>query len=284
VIFSRTLALLLLLAACAVVTPRANAEIILQYSFSGSAADVSGHGNGGVVTGPVTYVPGHDGQAIHFDNPAGGNSATQYVALPNLASLNSSTFSFAIEMRSTDTSQNNGRLFGNNFSSAGIVLDYNEGITAKSGMGVRDTNGFFPGVFGPTAGPEAIVTDGKWHWMVLVVDRAANQMRGYIDLNSEQVDITGLAATSFTGLLIGSGNDSGVTTYAARLTDVDEFRLYDHALTQAEVVALVAGPVAAPQPLSLSGGAALILLLLIRRGLNHWRRSPRGVLTGGTRG
>jgi hypothetical protein len=225
--------------------------MIVHYTFDGNVLDSSGNGNDGTLTGSPGYVPGQSGEALYFDNPEGMTPATQFVTLPTLNSLTDQSFTVAIRFNSTDTTQQNGRLFGNNFTSAGFTMDYNRFLGANAEINVRDNGTTAAHFFDTSAGSEAHVTDGGWHWMVLVVDRSDSQARGYIDQAMQLRDVTGLGSVSFANLRIGASSDAGNPTggdFGARLTAVDDFQLYDNPLTDQQVRALVSGDASVPEP------------------------------------
>lgn len=234
-----------------------HADLIARYELNGDADDSSGFGNHGTLVGNAGFVSSPLGQAIEFQNPIGFAVADQLMLLPeNFTGLNNASFSIAILMRSIDTSQNNGRLFGNNFSAPGVGFGYNREFSANAGIFMREaTNGAY--LFDNNAGPEGFVVDGQWHWLVLVVDRGAQVATAWIDGNFQSQSITGFGPVSLSGLRLGALNDVNSPTgdaFGAKDTWVDELRIYDHALTGAEVAAL-----AVPEP---SAGCLPVMAIL----------------------
>jgi hypothetical protein len=216
---------------------------LLHYQFDGDALDSSGNGLHGALTGSPTYVPLGSGQAIHFDNPAGSVDATQYLSLPDLSMYSNDSLTIAIRFSTTDTSQNNGRLFGNHFTVPGLGIGYNRAATANAGILAYGAGGSVA-FFDATAGPEGFVADGQWHWIALVLDRAAAEGRAYIDGASQVQSIAGIGSTPLADLRIGSSNDPESTgrAYGALQTNVDDFRIYAYALSPQQVAELVASP------------------------------------------
>ena len=226
--------------------------MIVRYNFDGNAVDSSGLGNNGTIFGSPTFVASDSSQAISFNNPFAQQAATQFVRLPNSASilgLSNSSFTFALRYRSTDTSQQNGRLFGNGGGTPGIFHN--------AGSGARNSGSYvYTAAVSIASDPEgasdpfAFTADGLWHWTIAVLDRNTSTFSYYVDAHLIVSKPFGLlGSVNFTDILIGA--NSWDTNYAARLTSVDDFRLYNHALSSAEVNQLV-GPVASvPEPSSL---------------------------------
>jgi len=270
-------ALLALCAAPGIANP------IVHYNFDGNALDSSGLGNHGTIIGSPQFVAGTADQAIRFDNPLGQVIATQYVALPNSASilaLQNSSFTFAIQYRSTDAAMTNGRLFGRNpLSPPGSELTfvYNAGNVPEAYASVSDTNNKKMVTLSNVRGNLlAVTTDGQWHWGVVVLDRAAGELRQYVDTTLvASVDFAELGPVLFSDLSIGRINLN--PTFGARLTAVDDFQLYDRALSAGEVRALVVPAAAIPEPGSLFLlGAGLMGVLPL---WNHRKRNARAAAT-----
>lgn len=215
-----------------------HAGLTLHFEFNGDATDSTGNGNHGTVVGSPVYASGSPlGNSIYFDNPTGSSSATQVVDLPNNFSLlGNGSFSVAILMKTLDTSQQNGRLFGNTFVDSGLGIGYNRAATANAGLFVRDTNSSV-GFFDLASGPEGFVADGSWHWLGMSVDRTNNMAYGFIDQTIVSQSIAGLGAISLDDMRIGGLTVPGLggDGFGSRLTWVDDFRLYDSALTPDEI-------------------------------------------------
>lgn len=222
------------------------ADILLRYEFDNGAADTSGFDNHGTINGAVVA-----GGVAVFNNPSGVPAANQFIALPSagLTSLNTDSFSIAVRYKSTDEGLINGRLFGN----SSLVLDYNDGGKDVSYAGLLGT--FVVGRDGPLS-VNGDVTDGNFHWQVLVVDRGTQIARHYVDGVKTGETTISAAAFSFSNLYLGA--NSGGLSYGARQTEVDELRIY----RGVDLPTTLTGPVSTPD-----GGGTLAMLGLGAVGL-----------------
>jgi len=210
--------------------------LVACYPFDGNANDASGNGNNGSIIGDVVYVQGKNDQdqAVYFNNPFGSARVTQYMSLPyskSIQNMESSSFTISILYKTTDNFQYNGRLFGNHPS---LTIDYNAGIKAQAYSHVYDGSNHYYVAYQADNNPNAITTDGQFHWQFLVLDRENNSLSQYIDEHLINVtDISGIGLINLNGLVLGASKVSD--TYSARLTAVDELRLYNRALSESEI-------------------------------------------------
>jgi len=220
--------------------------LVAYYTFNGTVNDESGNGNHGTIYGNIEYVDGKKGQAIFLNNPIGYTSITQYVTIPysqSISDLESSSFTIAILYKSTDTVQQNGRLFGNGgpfYPNTGICMDYNAIAHPQAYSSVSDGIYRYSVAEYSDSNPDAITTDGQFHWQTLILDRDNKLIKQYIDNNLiETTPINSLSSIRFDGLVLGATEIGD--TYGSRLTTVDEVRIYNRALTETEIQALYSG-------------------------------------------
>ncbi len=239
----RAISCFLFLTALLFCAPQISAAVVVHYTFQNNLLDQSGNGNHATLVGGPTYVPGEGGgNAIYFNNPLGAAEGTDYILLPNSASIaaldgNSSTM--AVRFKTLDSSTNNGRLMGDNVGGKGFNLNYNSSLTGEAHGAIFGTSSnVFYGNYA-TVNPAGIVTDGNWHWAVVTHDAVAKEVKFYIDGQLIDTDsYTNLGQMSYNGMAIGRYNGAGATNYAARLTTVQEFQLHDVALSAAQVAAI----------------------------------------------
>jgi len=217
-----------------------NNGLVAYYPFDGNTNDVSGNGNNATIVGGATFVAGKTDQAIYINNPSGAQTVTQYVKLPNsltITSLNQSSFTVNICYKTTDAAQMNGRLFGSMGAASWIVMDYNAGGQPQAYSAVKGGVSSFYVALSQTKNPKAVVTDGAIHCEALTLNRAKGMLSQYIDGRLiEAVSVSGTGSISMNNLVLGAAKVGD--TYGARLTTVDDLRIYNRALSGSEVAQL----------------------------------------------
>jgi len=222
------------------VTPMAprepdSAHMVAHYAFEGDVTDSSGNGHDGEILGDAGFVAGMAGQALSFDgaddfvkipdddrlNPGAGNfSFTLWAKLDLTASMSGSAeWDLAIVKRQTGS---NGYYIG-----------------ANRDVG-RTSEASFKFMVGSTSAarvdtPYLAVPLGEWVFISAVLDRDQN-----IHKISTNGGSTWATATPPSGPIVPAqdlsmGFDIGADNYWFHGT-IDEVRLYDTALTDAEVM------------------------------------------------
>jgi len=193
-----------------------------------TAADVTGNGHtGSLVNGP-TWVAGRSGQALSFDG------VDDYVQVDHAADLNPFPLTVTAWIRTTTTVR------------AGIVNKYV--ASSFSGYNLYTENGQLCAWYfrdssnhtwdGTTCTlAVAGANDGQWHHVAFVVD--ASQAQLYLDgtLRTTQPWTGSPGATSTTQPL-SLARYPGATPTSFLPGSIDDARLYNRALTQAEISAL----------------------------------------------
>lgn len=249
------------LALC-MVCASANASLVARYTFDDAlnlAADSSGFGRNG------TYQLGGDGDqagdadftasAIIGTGAARFSSSNDWISLPNDAALQpTNTLSVAFWMRMTS--------LGSSFTS--IVRHDGHFTAMQPHAGVLGTQTWSGGSVDYNNWPTAdftTATDGQWHHFAVVFEyvpaTTVTTLKGYLD-GQERGMITSLG--TFSGPL-----NTTTRTWALGATetateqwagDLDDLRIYDHALTASEVQAITTNvPEPAETMLLLTGGA-----------------------------
>lgn len=220
--------------------------LVLWWDFAdGTATDRSGYQNDGTVNGSPTFAAG----TVTFNNPFGFSPANQWISVPystSLQALATNSFTIAIRYKSTNSSQSNGRLFGNlspNQRTAGIAIDYSAAVTSCAFSAIIFGNYFTNVIDIPTGSAYSCTTntipttDGAYHWQVLCVDRVAGVATQYIDVSYfGSSPISSIGTIDFDGLCLGATGPRDY--YAATQTTVNQLCVFNRALTSGEVAAI----------------------------------------------
>jgi beta-xylosidase len=217
--------------------------LVLQYGFDETggtvARDSSGHGNNGAYAGSPTFGTGVRNGAVQL---AGGTSSTsnpQYVTIPNGVLKGMSDITVSAWVKLTATTNNFQWLFGlgpdtNRYLFLSPV--YGSGQVLRTGI----TTGTWSGEQAAQAGTG--LTAGAWQHVAVTIDSTTGTETLYLNGNVVATG-TGVtikpsdlydATTSFTGYVGRSLYGADPYLGAA----VDDFRIYDQALPEAEVVKL----------------------------------------------
>lgn len=249
----------------------AHATLLLHYDFNGDALDKSGNSLHGTIQGGPSFTAGESDLAMYINNPSGSAGATQYVTVPNspvLQALANASFTLAIKYKSTDTSQNNGRLLGNRTAAGkkGFNLTYNDGLLANGYATIAGSTAEISTQVESNATPNGNTTDGEFHWVIATVDRATDSFNFYVDAHKITTKvITGIGSIDFDDISLG--RITGFPNFGARQTTMDDFRIYNTAFSQSNVNQLVN----ASEPSSLM----TYLFAIIAMVWWSWRRAVR---------
>ena len=216
------------------------AGMVSWWPGDGNANDIVG-GNHGALLNGATFADGIVGQAFSFDGPG------EYVSIPDSPSLDVSSITVDawINVRSHDDRP------AYNFASRFFVTP---GVLAQLSweFGIRD------GKLGAGISSDCIrqhdligintLDIDTWYHVALVIDGTANKARLYLDGQLDQeFNISGFCGTSNTLLQISDGR-----TWAGIDGRIDEFELFNRALSDAEIKAIFeagsAGKIKPPEP------------------------------------
>ncbi len=205
-----------------------NAEMVAHWKLDGSADDETGAHNGQVMGNPQ-FTAGVFGQALRLDGVGdyiqGSDSSFDF---------ENTTFSFAAWFK-TDS--------GNSiiFSEDGYYAGWNIALEVNGQVKVQFKNSSLDGYIGKT---NDSYTDGQWHHITAnITTSTTNPNDNHADL---YIDAGLVYVNEFTGdTYDASDNDwrigarVGGTYFDGCLDDI---RIYDHALSQQEINAIVPEP------------------------------------------
>lgn len=236
----------------------ADAAVWAHYEFEGNflnsvdnvAANTSGFSTPGFTSGPATL-----GQAVSFIGSE-GHEVWRNVQGQGL-SFSSLTVAFWVR-----TSQANWRVPLTLEATTDHLITFQ--INGSGTPNLNDLDGM-PGASNIATGgnPDALVSDGNWHHIAWTASQADNTSILYV--NGVQVGSSSWSATTGVKLwMLGKEKGVDIRNYNGA---IDDFRLYDFALTQSQIQDLI--PVI-PEP------ATVVLLafgglLFGRRWLNRGR-------------
>jgi hypothetical protein len=213
--------------------------LVAYWEFEGNAEDSSGNGYNGEENGDVEYVPGKFGQALGLENDFA------YVVVENNVDIqlkSADTYTVAAYVRPSDTNHGDILYHGlgcSTWSSWFLGMQGGEPDAAlvpdSFVFAVRTSNG--SAYTGISTGASA----GDWMHVAATYDGTALKL--YVDGNEEESLETGsLPYDSTEKLYIGGDPGCGGRSWYTGL--LDDVRIYNRALTEAEIDALVRGATA----------------------------------------
>lgn len=217
----------------------AHASLISQWQAEGDATDSAGGGNNGTAFGTLTYGPGVFGSAFVLNGSSG-------ITITKQANLNMLGGDFTVSgwVKTAATYSNIGTIFLNYAGLDTYFTNINSAGTAE--FSIRDSSGNAIDLLGTTS-----LTDGIWHNVVGV--RSGQTGLLYVD-GSLQASTTnnalGSINTTCTYALIGYSNTGPGNCTSSGPGDstsffngsIDDVRIYNNALSAAEIEALTSVP------------------------------------------
>jgi glucose/arabinose dehydrogenase/PKD repeat protein len=215
------------------------ASLVAAYSFDEgtgtTAADSSGQGNLATLKNGIAWVVGQHGTAVSFDG------ANDYISIPNSTSTNISGNALTLSMWINPQTGGDSVVIGKFWNTTMSSPYYQYGLE----LGGGNRTDFYVGT---TSGPRVAFAGttlpfNQWSYLAVTFDGA--QVRTYV--NGALVNTQALTATiTARGNPINVGADATPAQYYKGM--LDDLRIYNRVLTQAQVqadmAAAVGGPVA----------------------------------------
>lgn len=206
------------------------AGLIAHYKFDGDAKDSAGTHHG-TPSGSPGYVAGKVGQALNM------TADMQYVTVPYTADLGMNTFTVTAWVNVSDVAYYRG-IIGTRFNSDN-TFDLKVEATRVHGD-IGNGTAWLNTSVDITTAQGGFIGTGVWRHITYVLDDASDTVKMYLD-----GALASTATFSGTSLLMKAGQElrigvSSGTEYMHGM--IDDLRLYNRALSEAEVAGLVGRP------------------------------------------
>lgn len=198
----------------------------LDEVHANSTPDIEGCNKGAVVG--TKLIPGFVGKALAF------NGSTDYVEIADAANLNVGTGDFSLDVWVRTTDHTGVKVIQDKRQTEGAAGYHLYLYNGEPGFQMADTN--FQNFNSTTS-----VADGNWHLVAVTVERNVPGGGGKIYVDG--VNVLDFDASKFPGNLDNNqplriGARSGTTATGFFQGDLDEFELFNRALTPAGIVDL----------------------------------------------
>lgn len=202
--------------------------LVAYYPFNGNANDESGNGNDGTLNGAITFDDGVVGRSVHLD---GGNA---YIEVnTSLGNFGQSDFTISAWVRTLS----GGGLIGKRPICGCAAM-----IDVRVGSSIGDPNRVSFELGGgsspcptPSANAPLHYADGNWHH-ILVLRQTNNQVIiADSVIRSQVVTATIADVQNSAPLQMGRSACTGADGTPSLVGDIDEVRIYNHALSVSEI-------------------------------------------------
>ena len=222
--------------------------LVAAYSFNEglgvTATDSSGNGNTGTLVGDVTWrTDGKFQGAISVGTETFVSAPPSYVTVPPSPSWNAATAQFTIEfwIRVKEIGDYKGAIAVGPWETAtAYIYSYQHGWAYRIKTAGGPNGWWCDGNSAPLN--YLTVVDNAWHHVALVMDAHAGQCQLFSDGTLIDTDNYVDGTTTF-----GAGNNLIIGGFDGSRTlrsDIDEVRLYNRALTPAQIAADMGSPIA----------------------------------------
>jgi hypothetical protein len=205
------------------VPPAGGSDLVASYALENNASDGSGDAFNGTLANGPTFVAGHTGLAVNL------NGTNQFVQLPRSVQ---DSFTISFWVRTTTTGATGAQWW----VGKGLVDGEVANVVNDFGVSLVGSRVAF-GVGNPdvTILSTSNINDNVFHHVVVTRNAATGAMVLYID-GAQQASATGPAGTRATPASLRIGSlQTNLNFFAGQ---IDEVRLFNAALTAAQVAAL----------------------------------------------
>jgi hypothetical protein len=215
-----------------------NTGLILYMPFDGNALDNSGHERHGTEYGEPEYVPSEFGQALHLN----GN-LEQYITVPHDETLNfKDSFTISLWIYRLDDFE-----YGLHVDS--IVVGkgrdcFNSYLISRNGTQFKVKKDGDCSDWSSVRHTHVDVPQKAWHLVTTVFDKQAEKIKFYLDGElADQRTVIGYQSNNDFPLVIGKliGKADASTEAYPTMSNLDELRLYNRALSECEIKSLYTG-------------------------------------------
>ncbi len=207
--------------------------LVAYYPLDGDASDAAGN-HDGTISGTPDFVQGYPGQALDLASSA---TVPQYVSVPYSEdfALNSFTIAAWINVKDLDALR---AILGTRFNSDN-TFDLKVEATRVHGD-VGDGAAWLNTSVDITAAQGGVISTGAWHHIAYAIDDATDTADLYLDgVLSATLTFNGTPLLMKADQELRIGNCSG-TEYMNGM--IDDVRIYNRALSPAEIAGLVGRP------------------------------------------
>ncbi|MBF0240667.1 MAG: DUF1566 domain-containing protein [SAR324 cluster bacterium] len=210
------------------------------YPFNDNANDESGNSNHGTVNNSVTFVDGKVGKSAKF----GGFDSSGYIQIPNSSSLQfSSEASFSFWLKVNDSwGQTNSGCSGAKVDNAPQTIFSKSGdrvgFDIKTVIDSNQKHGFWHTENDTGKGSvNSEILMGNWIHMTIIIGNNGTKFyqNGSLILQNSTVTTFSLANSEDIYMGIMRGKNSCLTWWYPMNGELDEFRIYNRALSTAEI-------------------------------------------------
>jgi hypothetical protein len=216
-----------------------NDYLVIHYPFDGNANDESGNGNHGLESGGLTYTRGVVGRAASLDG------IDDYIEIPNNMTVKTSNFTLAfwVKTKMKPTGLEEGYIISSSEDMSSCNHGYNLHL---------DIDGLLyfwieqvPKCNVSEIQSDSQINDGEWHHIVALYDSC---LRLYVDGVPQSAIVKSSYNKTGQTVRIGMHRDTKNkldNTFFEGF--VDEFRLYNCALSHLKIEELLKLPIASPE-------------------------------------